>query len=230
VANKALIFFLVLALMLTGIVNPLPAQDTVQPARIDTLRPAAGDTARLNDTARTAAARKDTAEAPRKVKPYHSPRRAAFYSAVLPGMGQAYNREYWKIPLVYAAMGISAGFFFDNFSKYRDYRDAYRLRLDGNTETKDQFEGLYSDQSLKVLRDGYRQYVDYSVLVFILAYGLNIIDATVFAHLRGFDMSDDLSFRVTPAVIDNRALGVSLRIDLGKGRASRHKPAWTWGR
>lgn len=152
-------------------------------------------------------------------KPRHSPRKAAFYSAVLPGLGQAYNREYWKIPIVYAAMGISAGFFIGNFNYYKDFRDAYRIRMDGNANTVDKYATIYPNaNSLKVLRDAYREYVDYSVLVFVLAYGLNIIDATVFAHLKDWNMSDDLSMRVVPKVLDNRAIGLSLQVNLGKGR------------
>ncbi|WPQ65477.1 DUF5683 domain-containing protein [Chitinophaga sancti] len=147
--------------------------------------------------------------------PIHSPRKAALYSAVLPGLGQIYNREYWKLPLVYAAMGITTYTYIFNMNKYRTYRDAYRIRMDGNADTVDDYVGLYSDAGLKYLRDGYREYVDYSVLVFVLAYGLNILDATVFAHLRNFDMSDDLSMKITPTVIDNRALGVSVKINLG---------------
>jgi hypothetical protein len=149
-------------------------------------------------------------------QPFHSPRKAALYSAVLPGLGQAYNREYWKIPLVYAALGITTYTFVTNMDSYRRYRNAYRIRMDGNADTHDEFEGRYTNPaSLKILRDAYREYVDYSVLVFVIAYGLNIVDATVFAHLRTFDMTDDLSMKVVPTVIDNRALGLSLRISIG---------------
>lgn len=149
------------------------------------------------------------------VQPVHSPRKAALYSAVLPGLGQIYNREYWKVPLVYAALGITTGTFIINMREYRTYRNAYRIRMDGNVDTHDAFEGLYSDASLKYLRDGYREYVDYSVLVFVIAYGLNIADATVFAHLRNFDMSDDLSMKIVPTIIDNRSIGLSLRVSIG---------------
>jgi hypothetical protein len=168
--------------------------------------------------------RKDSAElfikkdstAPLLTEPIHSPRKAALYSAVLPGLGQAYNREYWKIPLVYAALGITTGTFIINMKEYRRFRNAYRIRVDGNADTIDEFAELYrNDNSLKVYRDAYREYVDYSVLVFVLAYGLNILDATVFAHLRNFDMSDDLSIKIVPTIIDNRSLGISLKIGLG---------------
>ncbi|WP_148230536.1 DUF5683 domain-containing protein [Chitinophaga pinensis] len=154
---------------------------------------------------------------PAPVRSPHNPRKAAFYSAVLPGLGQIYNRQYWKLPLVYAALGITTGTFIFNMDKYRTYRDAYRIRMDGNDDTKDQFENLYRNpNSLKSLRDAYREYVDYSVLVFVLAYGLNIIDATVFAHLKDFNMSDDLSMKIVPTVINNQALGLSLRVNIGK--------------
>ena len=165
--------------------------------------------------------KKDSA-APAAQPPIHSPRKAAFYSAVLPGLGQIYNREYWKLPLVYAAMGITTGTFIFNMNKYRTYRDAYRIRMDGNEDTIDDYT-QYTDSQLKYLRDGYREYVDYSVLVFVLAYGLNIVDATVFAHLRSFDMSDDLSMKIVPTVIDNRAIGLSLRINLGGGGGTKRK-------
>lgn len=169
--------------------------------------------------------RKDTTELYVKrdsIKPVmatpHSPRKAAFYSMVLPGLGQAYNRQYWKIPLVYAALGITTGTFIINMDNYRTFRNAYRIRLDGNADTVDDYVGLYSDNGLKFLRDAYREYVDYSVLVFVLAYGLNIVDATVFAHLKDFNMSDDLSMKIVPTIINNQSLGLSLRVTIGNNR------------
>ncbi|HEU4553539.1 MAG TPA: DUF5683 domain-containing protein [Chitinophaga sp.] len=212
--------FLLLLFIAGCACRPLYAQDTIIP-NANIIKP---------DSTQRPAARKDSVIVTGLFKNPHSPRKAAFFSAVVPGLGQAYNREYWKIPLVYAAMGISAGFFVGNFNYYKDYRDAYRIRMDGNANTHDKYEGIYNNaESLKVLRDAYRQYVDYSVLVFVLAYGLNIIDATVFAHLRDWNMSDDLSMRITPAVLDNRALGLSLKIDLGKVRG-KNKAGWVLGR
>ncbi|NIG53649.1 DUF5683 domain-containing protein [Chitinophaga sp. Cy-1792] len=155
---------------------------------------------------------------------YHSPRKAALYSAVLPGLGQAYNREYWKIPLVYAAIGTCTGFFIFNMKEYKRYRDAYRIRLLNNPDIHDEFETIYPRtypaDAIKVIRDQYRSYVDYSVLFFVLSYGLNIVDATVFAHLRSFDISDDLSLRVSPTIINNRTLGIGVNISLG-GKKTR---------
>lgn len=122
----------------------------------------------------------------------HSPRRAAFYSAVLPGLGQIYNHQYIKVPLMLAGMGVATGIFLFNFDKYITYRNAYRLRLNGHY-TNDPQINLYSASDLQFLRDGYRQYVDYSVLGFAAVYLYNILDAVVFAHLYHFDVSNDLS-------------------------------------
>ncbi|SFE10672.1 hypothetical protein SAMN05518672_104504 [Chitinophaga sp. CF118] len=186
----------------------LLAQDSTKAAYLRTQQPD-----NRKDSATLFIKKDSVAPVPESV---HSPRKAALFSAVLPGLGQAYNHQYWKIPLVYAALGITTYTFIDNMSEYRRYRNAYRIRMDGNADTVDEFAGLYQNAStLKLIRDQYREWVDYSVLVFTLAYGLNILDATVFAHLRTFDMSDDLSMKIVPTVIDNRALGLSLRISIG---------------
>ena len=149
-------------------------------------------------------------------KPLHSPRKAAFYSAVLPGLGQIYNRQYWKVPIVYAALGVSTGVFIFNMDKYREFRGAYRARVANrdNPDWKDPYARYKYDSDLTYLRDAYRQYVDYSVLVFVAAYALNIVDATVFAHLRQFDISNDLSIRISPKMLDKRTIGVGLTITL----------------
>lgn len=123
---------------------------------------------------------------------FHSPRRAGLYSAVLPGLGQIYNHQYIKVPLMWAGLGVAAGIFIFDFNKYITYRDAYRLRLN-NHFTHDPRVDVYSVDDLKYLRDGYRQYVDYSVLGFAGVYLYNILDAIVFAHLYHFDISNDLS-------------------------------------
>ncbi|MBS0028003.1 DUF5683 domain-containing protein [Chitinophaga sp. 22321] len=215
-------YFLLLLLTIV-IAVPLRAQDTLRPVAktMDTVIrpvPAPGtDTVKANKSIFT-----DSAYIPNAKLP-HSPRKAALYSAVFPGLGQAYNREYWKMPLVYAAIGTCTYFFIDNMKTYKLFRDAYRLRVDGNPDTndKDPITVRLDPESLKVYRDQYRQYVDYSVLFFILAYGLNIVDATVFAHLRNFDMSDDLSMRISPTLINNRTLGIGVNISIGGKKAKR---------
>lgn len=122
----------------------------------------------------------------------HSPRRAGLYSAVFPGLGQIYNRQYIKVPLMWAGIGVATGIFIFNFDHYTTFRDAYRLRLNGKMTGDPQID-IYSPQDLKYLRDGYRQYVDYSVLGFAAVYLYNILDAIVFAHLYNFDVASPLS-------------------------------------
>lgn len=122
----------------------------------------------------------------------HSPRRAALYSAVFPGLGQIYNHQYIKVPLMWGGIGVATGVFIFNFNHYITYRDAYRLRLNGKY-TGDRQVDIYSQQDLKYLRDGYRQYVDYSVLGFAAVYLYNIIDAVVFGYLYNFDVASPLT-------------------------------------
>ena len=142
----------------------------------------------------------------------HSPRKAAIRSAILPGWGQAYNKRYWKIPIVYAALGTAAGVFVYNIQNYRDLRFAYQAKYKaalpiGQRDSTDYFkikpEFINLDaEFLRYNRNEFRRNVDYTVLVFILLWGLNVVDATVDAHLRTFDVSPDLSFRLKPGYSD----------------------------
>ena len=133
-------------------------------------------------------------------KPYDplSPARAAFYSAVLPGLGQAYNGKYWKIPVVYAALSTGVYFYFRNDAEYDRYRDAYKSRLAGRTD--DEFSDANGNPivSTNGLIEGQRFYQrnkEISVLVTLGLYALNIIDANVDAHLQQFNVSEDLSVK-----------------------------------
>ncbi|MCD0472058.1 DUF5683 domain-containing protein [Flavobacterium sp. JAS] len=127
-----------------------------------------------------------------------TPAKAAFYSAILPGLGQAYNKKYWKIPLVYGAIGTSLYFYIDNNKKYHDYRDAYKRRLEG-----------YNDDDYKFLDDSrliagqkfYQRNRDLSLLFVVAFYALNIIDANVDAALIQFNVNERLSMR--PEVYPN---------------------------
>ena len=131
----------------------------------------------------------------------YNPKIATFRSAVLPGWGQAYNKKYWKIPIVYGALGITAYIFFDNLKTYKLLRQAVIYRSDtivANDALIDPRFVNLSTESIRSYINSYRQNVDYSVLFFLLFWGLNIVDATVDAHLKAFDVSDNISFRVKP--------------------------------
>ena len=118
------------------------------------------------------------------------PTKAAFYSALVPGLGQAYNKKYWKIPIVYGAMGTSMYFYLSNNKKYHSYRDAYKRRLAGFED--DQYQYLDDDRLIRAQRF-YQRNRDLSLLVTAAFYILNIVDANVDAHLMQFDVSDNLS-------------------------------------
>lgn len=133
-------------------------------------------------------------------KPYDplSPARAAFYSAVLPGLGQAYNGKYWKIPVVYTALGVGVYFYFENDRQYDRYRDAYKSRLAGNTN--DEFynengQPRVSTSGLIEAQRFYQRNKEVSIMVTLGLYALNIIDANVDAHLQQFNVSEDLSLK-----------------------------------
>ena len=126
-----------------------------------------------------------------------SPAKAAFYSAILPGLGQAYNKRYWKIPIVYGAMGAGVYFIIDNNKKYNQYRNEYKKRLanGGTIDTSDPTYGNLTTESVIRGQKFYQKNRDLSVLITAGLYILNIVDANVDAHLLQFNVSDDLSLK-----------------------------------
>ncbi|WP_040279079.1 DUF5683 domain-containing protein [Psychroserpens damuponensis] len=121
-----------------------------------------------------------------------APSKAAFYSAVLPGLGQAYNKKYWKIPLVYAAIGIPVYLYIQNDKDLDLYRDAYKRRLAGFSD--DPFQNI-SDDGLIRAQQQLRRNKELALLIAIGMYALNIVDANVDAHLLQFNVDEDLSLR-----------------------------------
>ena len=121
-----------------------------------------------------------------------TPAKAAFYSAILPGLGQAYNKKYWKVPLVYGAIGTSLYYYSDSNTKYNQYRDAYKRRLEGYTDDK----YYYLDKSRLIAgQKFYQRNRDLSALFVFAFYALNIIDANVDAALIQFNVNENLSVR-----------------------------------
>lgn len=119
------------------------------------------------------------------------PAKAAFYAAVLPGMGQIYNKSYWKVPLVYGAIGTSLYFYSDSNTKYNRYRNAYKRRQAGYND--DEFQYLDDDRLVTAQRF-YRKNREYSMLFAVGFYVLQIVEANIDAHLKQFNVSDDLTF------------------------------------
>lgn len=128
----------------------------------------------------------------------HSPKRAAIYSAVLPGAGQIYNRKYWKAPIVWAAIGTSLYFVQRNTKEYDRYKDAYVALVDGDPTTVDEFNGAYSADAVLNTAETYRKWRDWSYIALGASYILNIMDASVDANFVRFDVGRDLSFQVMP--------------------------------
>ncbi|MBC3846902.1 hypothetical protein H8K90_10970 [Winogradskyella echinorum] len=121
------------------------------------------------------------------------PSKAAFYSAILPGLGQAYNKKYWKIPLVWGGIGAGVYFYVRNDKQFDRYRDAYKRRLAGFKD--DEFYNVVSDDGLIRAQEQFRRNKEVSLLVTIGLYALNIIDANVDAHLLQFNVDENLSLR-----------------------------------
>jgi hypothetical protein len=127
-----------------------------------------------------------------------SPAKAAFYSAILPGLGQVYNKKYWKVPLVYGALGTALYFYIDSDNKYQQFRDVYKRRIEGYTD--DNLFYLTNDR-LVTGQKFYQRNRDLSAFFVIGIYILNIVDANVDAHLLQFNVNDKLS--VKPDVMQN---------------------------
>ncbi|MBP6024167.1 DUF5683 domain-containing protein [Ferruginibacter sp.] len=154
-------------------------------------------------------------------KPY-SPRIAILRSAILPGWGQATNKKYWKMPIVYGALGTTAYIFFRNIKQFKEANAAYKNAIDGNSSNNNlipepYFGVLGQPELIKNFRNEVRQNVDYSVLFFIAFWGLNVVDAAVDAHLKTFDVSDNLSLQIKPGYSPMaNTNGISLVLNIGK--------------
>lgn len=154
-------------------------------------------------------------------KPY-SPKYAIVRSAVLPGWGQITNKKYWKLPFVYGALGTTGYIFFRNIKQFKEANAAYKNSIDGDTGNDNLIpEPYYSVRSrpdvIKSFRNEVRQNVDYSVLFFIAFWGLNVVDAAVDAHLKTFDVSDNLTLQLKPGYSPMaNTNGVSLVLNIGK--------------
>ena len=149
-------------------------------------------------------------------KPKHSPRKALLLSLALPGLGQAYNRSYWKIPLIYAGLGTLGYFIIYNNNVYQDFSEAYLIKLknpSANPPVIGYPNGLQRVESYRQGKDIYRRNYELSLILTAALWALNMVDANVDAHLRGFDLSDDLSLRIkpgAPGVGSGPAVGLSL--------------------
>jgi len=148
-----------------------------------------------------------------------SPSKAAFYSAIFPGMGQIYNKKYWKAPIVWGVLGGTTYLYLDNNSVYKRYRTAFKQRKAGLQDefTLDNGTVLISETGLESAQKQLRENRDLALLFVVLEYVLQIVEASVNAHLLQFNTDNNLSFK--PALIPdnmnfaNTAVGFTLKYD-----------------
>lgn len=148
---------------------------------------------------KSAPVKPDSLRAKKEVKKaiYGKARTAAIMSAVIPGAGQAYNKDYWKMPLVYAALGGLGYWAYNNNKEYKYYSNNLRAMYDDDPNTINTSQ--YKDASqLITQKNQYKKSRDLALILCGVAYALNIIDANVSAHLKTFDVSDDLSLQFKP--------------------------------
>lgn len=212
---KVILHILLLLFVHQVVLAQLPVPDSVRIVRDTTVPqpkqefPVLSDTTQYNDTVivTNAAGIADTTVK----KKVHSPRQATLRSLIVPGLGQIYNKKYWKVPIVYAAIGIPVYLFFDNRAWYNRTRYALTVVVDSSlfadpaalAKVHPDLRPLVDAKlqgSLVNYRNEFRKDMDYSILFTLLMWGLNIVDATVDAHLKGFDVGDDLSLKIKPSL------------------------------
>ena len=141
---------------------------------------------------------------PVKSKKFNRPTKAAIMSACLPGLGQIYNRKWWKVPIVYAGLGGIGYLSYSNYSEYRSYLHAYEFKTGDLPEgvTLNEYEAAlasrYVEGQLQTYKESYRRDFELYTILTVAWYGLNIIDAIVDGHLYTYDISDDLSLSIDP--------------------------------
>ncbi len=156
-----------------------------------------------------------TKESPDEVKREYKPGKAALLSTIFPGAGQFYNRSYWKIPIVWGGLVTFGALAVYNQNQYNLYVDELDYRDENMGEKNDPSLDRYSDESLERSRDQSIRYRDLNIILGVAWYGLNIMEAYVDAHLKEFDVSNNLSLGIKPELYSNGITyqpGLSLRL------------------
>lgn len=142
----------------------------------------------------------------------HSPVRASLYSTVAPGLGQIYNKKYWKLPIVWGGIGTALYFAQFNRTDYRFFKQGYVNRELGLPEDPELAQ--YSTSGIQSAMETSRQYMEWCYIGAFVVYLLNIVDASVDAHLYTFDVSNDLSLRITPSVVSPNTMAIGLKFSV----------------
>lgn len=135
------------------------------------------------------------------VKPVHSPKLATYMSMACPGLGQIYNQKYWKVPVIYAGFGVCAYIIATNQGFYKSYYNELKFRMDNGDKPKASDMLTLSDDNVIYYMNYYKRNRDLGIIVMGLIYMLNVVDATVDAHLFNFDVSENLSLNIQPNLI-----------------------------
>ena len=161
--------------------------------------------------------------------------KAALRSAIIPGWGQAYNKKYWKMPLVYGALTIPVLTYRYNKEWYDKTREAYQIRYHNDTVTVTPplpTDGIdprlqpLSTESIRLYRNSFRQGMDFSILAFIAIWGIQIVDAAVDGHLKSFNINDDLSLKIRPYISPGKSNGVSMVFMLRDNKSRMSIPSY----
>ena len=147
-----------------------------------------------------------------KTSKRYEPERATIYSLLLPGLGQFNNEHYWKIPIVYLGLSFAIYLIDHNNMQYKRYKEAYNIKTGENPTTENELANRYSAETLKYYRDNFLSNRDYSWLFLGIFYALNMIDANVFSHLKDFDISDNLSMQLRPAIMYDDMLAMKAQL------------------
>ncbi len=167
----------------------------------------------------------------KQIDSLHNPKLATKRSLMVPGWGQVYNKQTWKVPIIYAALGITTYNFFNQLKTYNEVRFAFNAKY--NARVNNDPSGLSSikpylapidESGLSVARRQVRQNLDYSVVFFLVFWGLNVADATVFGHLKNFDVGDNISGNInigrSDVAMNN---GLQLKLTLAKPKVKQLK-------
>lgn len=188
-----LVFFLVLIFTATTRAQQLP--DSVARHRDTTFVPSALPPVSVVKTADTT--------------PFVTPKKTALFSAIVPGLGQFHNKHYWKIPVIYALVGVAVYFVNDNLKNYNAFRKEYAGRISDPNYIR-QFPQYEDLNTILDAQNYYRRNLDLTILLTGVGYTLQVIDAVVFAHLKGFDISEDISLNARPVLTPQGGVGFGL--------------------
>ena len=141
--------------------------------------------------------------------PFVTPKKTALFSAIVPGLGQFHNKQYWKIPVIYALVGVAVYFVNDNVKNYNAFRKEYAGRI-SNPNYVRQFPQYEDNTTILDAQNYYRRNLDLTILLTGVGYTLQVIDAVVFAHLKGFDISEDISLNARPVLTPQGGVGFGL--------------------